>query len=353
MTFHSKHCRVTFAGCLGRCAVTISFMEAMLLRITWLLGIGYSSIPLFWLAIHPFAATWRRLHWSPYRALLPLWALVIAAEAWLTWPWRASRLYSTPWMWLASLPFFFLGWRTYRRIFAEFGGRNLSGASEIIGDVETGRLVNTGMHAHMRHPIYLAHLCNFAGLAIGSGLTVNFILLAISLIVTYPLMIAVEERELVKRFGEPYRLYQSEVPALPFLELRKPDPRQSATRLLELPPDSARVEAKDDYNARLVPSNAEAASIWCRGASGQYIVGAGAGRYHEHFAQPEEVLSFCRWVTAGNLEETIWTKGGTVVASTGSGGNNTFLLWGFNPFRKKTVATRTYAPYTGSRGTNG
>jgi protein-S-isoprenylcysteine O-methyltransferase Ste14 len=197
-------------------------MEAMLLRTTWLLGIGYSSIPLFWLAIHPFAATWRRLHWSPYRALLPIWAAVILAEAWITWPWRGLRLYTSPWMWLASLPFFALGWNTYRRIFREFGGRNLSGATEILHEPDAGTVVNTGMHGRMRHPIYLAHLCNFAGLTIGSGLTVNYVLLAISVVVTFPMMIALEERELEKRFGASYREYKKSVPmlALPFMGAR-------------------------------------------------------------------------------------------------------------------------------------
>ncbi len=188
----------------------------MLLRISWLLGVGYSSIPLFWFAIHPFAGTWRRLHWSPYRALLPIWAVVILAQLWITWPWHALRLYSALFMWLVALPFFVLGWRTYRRIFAEFGGRNLSGASEIRNQADSGSLVNTGMHARMRHPIYVAHLCNFAGLTIGSGLTVDFVLLAISLIMTYPLMIALEERELEMRFGNSYREYKESVPLFPF-----------------------------------------------------------------------------------------------------------------------------------------
>ncbi len=190
----------------------------MLLRIPWLLSVGYSSIPLFWFAIHPFAQTWRRHHWSPYRALLPIWAFVIAAEIWITWPWRGLRLYSSPYMWLAALPFFFLAWRTYRRIFTEFGGRNLSGAAGIMNDAGSGSLIITGMHARMRHPIYVAHLCNFAGLTIGSGRTVNFALLAISLIVTYPLMIVLEERELVNRFGASYREYKETVPVflIPF-----------------------------------------------------------------------------------------------------------------------------------------
>jgi len=191
-------------------------MEAMLLLIPWWLGIGYSSIPLFWCAIHPFAPTWRKLQWSPYRALLPIWAVVILAEIWITSRWHASRLYSARWMWLVALPFFILGWRTYRRIFADFGGRNLSGATEIIDGAAKASLVKTGMHARMRHPIYFAHLCNFAGLTIGSGLTVNFVLLAISVFVTYPMMITLEERELEKRFGASYREYKESVPLFSF-----------------------------------------------------------------------------------------------------------------------------------------
>ena len=106
-------------------------MEAKLLRIPWMIVVIYSSIPLFWFAIHPFAARWRRMHRSPYRALLPLWALMILALGWLTWPWHGQQLYSTPWMWVAALPFFALGFRVYGRIFSEFGGHKLSGEAEL------------------------------------------------------------------------------------------------------------------------------------------------------------------------------------------------------------------------------
>jgi len=190
-------------------------MEAMLLGIAWLLVVVYSSIPLFWFAIHPFASAWRRLHWSPYRALLPIWAIIILAEIWITWPWHALRLYSVPYMWLAALPFFALGWRTYRRIFSEFGGRKLSGEAELRPEEHEQQLVTSGLHRGMRHPIYFAHLCNMLGWAVGSGLAVNFVLLAISLIVTYPLMILLEERELEKRFGDSYRDYKTSVPLFP------------------------------------------------------------------------------------------------------------------------------------------
>ncbi len=194
-------------------------MEAKLLLIPWLVGVGYSSIPLFWFAIHPFAGRWRKMKRSPYMALLPIWTIIIILEAFITWPWSGLRLYSTPWMWAPAVVLFAFGSRTYARIFSEFGGHKLSGEAELRPDEHAQELVTTGLHADMRHPIYLAHLANFAAWTLGSGLTINFILLALSLLVTFPLMIAIEERELVARFGDSYRQYKTRVPAIALTSL--------------------------------------------------------------------------------------------------------------------------------------
>ncbi|HEX7286594.1 MAG TPA: isoprenylcysteine carboxylmethyltransferase family protein [Candidatus Angelobacter sp.] len=191
-------------------------MEDKLLLIPWLAGVVYSSIPLFWFAIHPFAGRWRRMRRSPYRLLLPIWLVIIVAIGWCTWPWREQQLYSTPWMWLPALLLFVFGLRTYRRIFSEFGGHKLSGEPELRPAEHEQQLVTTGLHAKMRHPIYVAHLVNFAGWTLGSGLLVNFVLLAASVLVTFPLMMMLEERELDQRFGERYREYKARVPLLPF-----------------------------------------------------------------------------------------------------------------------------------------
>ena len=67
----------------------------------------------------------------------------------------------------------------------------------------------------MRHPIYIAHLLNLAGWSVGSGLVVSFVLLAISALVTFPLMIWIEEHELEKRFGQRFREYKARVPLIP------------------------------------------------------------------------------------------------------------------------------------------
>jgi protein-S-isoprenylcysteine O-methyltransferase Ste14 len=190
-------------------------METNLLLIAWLVSVLYGSIPLFWFAIHPFAAGWRRMQGSPYVWLLPLWITIVAALAGASSPWHETRIYSTPWMWLPALAFFVFGLNTYRRIRSDFGAHKLRGEPELRPTEHERRLVTTGMHARMRHPIYFAHLANLAGCAIGSGLLVPFVLLAVSAFVTFPLMIWLEERELEKRFGQEFHNYKRTVPLVP------------------------------------------------------------------------------------------------------------------------------------------
>jgi hypothetical protein len=39
----------------------------------WLACVVYSTIPAFWLMVHPFAERWRMRQTSPYRVLVPAW----------------------------------------------------------------------------------------------------------------------------------------------------------------------------------------------------------------------------------------------------------------------------------------
>jgi protein-S-isoprenylcysteine O-methyltransferase Ste14 len=195
-------------------------MEAKLLLIPWIAAVIYSSIPLFWFAIHPFAERWRKMNRSPYRALLPLWLLMIVGLGWCTWPWHSQQIYSTSWTWIPALVFFSFGVRVYRRISSDFGAHKLSGEAELRPDEHAQELVTTGLHTRLRHPIYLAHLCNLAGWSVGSGLMIDYVLLALNVLVTFPVMIYMEERELEARFGEAFKKYQTRVPIIPWLRFR-------------------------------------------------------------------------------------------------------------------------------------
>lgn len=190
-------------------------MAEKLLLIPWAIGILYSSIPLFWFVIHPFSERWRTSARSPYRLLLPFWAATIGVLGSATWPWHAKQIYSNAWMWLPAVFFFLVGLKVYRRV-GQFGIHNFTGESELRPEEHQHALVTTGLHTRMRHPIYFAHLCMFAAWTIGSGLLVNFVLLAVSIGITFPLMIWLEERELERRFGQSFREYKGRVPLLPF-----------------------------------------------------------------------------------------------------------------------------------------
>jgi protein-S-isoprenylcysteine O-methyltransferase Ste14 len=193
-------------------------MEAKLLLIPWMVSVLYSSIPLFWFAIHPFTDRWRRMLRSPYRLLLPIWAGILALLVGSTWPWKDRQIYSVPliyWFWIPALPLFALSLYTYSRIFSEFGAHRLSGEAELRPAEHEQVLVTAGLHSRLRHPIYVAHLCHMAAWTLAGGLLVSFILLGISLFLTFPWMIWLEERELEKRFGQSFRDYKRTVPLLP------------------------------------------------------------------------------------------------------------------------------------------
>jgi protein-S-isoprenylcysteine O-methyltransferase Ste14 len=191
-------------------------MGELLLLTAWAVGIFYSSIPLFWFVIHPLAARWQGMARSPYRILLPLWAVMIGALGAATWPWHALRLYSTFWTWLPAILFFVIGAGVYRRIRADFGIHNFSGESELRPQEHEQALVTTGLHTRMRHPIYFAHLSMFTAWTIGTGLLINFVLLAVNVLLTFPLMIWLEEKELEKRFGQSFLEYKARVSLIPF-----------------------------------------------------------------------------------------------------------------------------------------
>lgn len=125
----------------------------------WLLCVVYASIPLFWLMIHPRAGYWNSRKRSPYRILLPLWIGIWVLLALLTFSWRRVALYTTPWTWLPAVFLFAAGFWLYSKAGGEFTPAQLSGIAELRPHEHRQQLITTGVRAHLRHPVYLAHLC--------------------------------------------------------------------------------------------------------------------------------------------------------------------------------------------------
>jgi protein-S-isoprenylcysteine O-methyltransferase Ste14 len=182
----------------------------------WLACVVYSTIPLFWLMIHPFADRWRARRRSPYRVLLPVWIAMWAAMAGITARWHDVVLYRTDWLWIPASLLFAVGIFIYSRSGKNFSAKQLGGLPEVYSGNGEQRLVTEGIRARVRHPVYLAHLCEMLAWSIGTGLAVGWGLTAFA-VITGAVMIRMEEAELEKRFGAEYVAYRKEVPMLPRL----------------------------------------------------------------------------------------------------------------------------------------
>jgi protein-S-isoprenylcysteine O-methyltransferase Ste14 len=185
--------------------------------IGWLACSIYSTIPAFWLMIHPFAERWRarRLscHRSPYMALLPAWVAMWFVVALVTRPRRDVFLYRAAWTWAMAIVLFVCGLWVYSRSGKNFSAKQLGGLPEVHGGNRDQRLVTDGIRARVRHPVYLAHLCEMLAWSVGTGLAVCWGLTTFA-VVTGAVMIRLEDAELEQRFGDSYRRYRSAVPAV-------------------------------------------------------------------------------------------------------------------------------------------
>lgn len=188
-------------------------MLALLRTVGWIACVVYSTIPAYWLLIHPHVEFWRSRQRSPYRILLPVWIGMWALVGTITAPWRGLSFYECSWTWIPAAALFCAGLVLYRLSHSDFSLSQLGGMPEILQDRSQQPLVTTGIRARVRHPVYLGHLCEMLAWSVGTGLAVCWALTAFA-IMTGAVMIHTEDAELEKRFGEEYRQYRSRVPAV-------------------------------------------------------------------------------------------------------------------------------------------
>jgi protein-S-isoprenylcysteine O-methyltransferase Ste14 len=75
----------------------------------------------------------------------------------------------------------------------------------------TTRVVTTGVFSVSRNPIYLGAVCLLVGVALAVNLPWVLVLLLPSLVACHYVLIAPEERYLVAKFGEEYRVYAATI----------------------------------------------------------------------------------------------------------------------------------------------
>jgi protein-S-isoprenylcysteine O-methyltransferase Ste14 len=88
-----------------------------------------------------------------------------------------------------------------------------AGIQELSPNQRKGKLLRDGIYRVVRHPRYLS-----AGIGvIANALFIDYMGVFLMILLLFPagyVMLVLEERELVDRFGEEYRQYQREVPRL-------------------------------------------------------------------------------------------------------------------------------------------
>lgn len=190
-------------------------MYSWLVTFAWLLAIVYSTIPAYWLLVHPFVNLWRRRR-APLRQVGPLWMLLWLLAGLATRPWVHVHLYRSPLAWIPGGLFLFAAGLLYRGARPGFSLDQMIGRSELEPQKHVQRLVTTGLRGRMRHPLYLAAVCVLIGLSLGTG-SQALVALTLFALPAFVLMIRLEERELEQRFGDDYRVYKQRVPLFPRL----------------------------------------------------------------------------------------------------------------------------------------
>jgi protein-S-isoprenylcysteine O-methyltransferase Ste14 len=181
--------------------------------LAWAACLIYCTIPSFWLVIHPRAEYWRSRRRSPYRVLLPYWIGLWILLGAMTWRWHLQIAYHSRWTWIPAVALFLTGFFLYKRATEGFSRAQLGGLPEVQRGCRDQRLVTTGIRAHVRHPVYLGHVCEMLGWSLGTGLVLCYALTAFALL-SGAIMIRMEDDELEKRFGKEFRLYRESVPAI-------------------------------------------------------------------------------------------------------------------------------------------
>ena len=179
----------------------------------FLLVIGLPPGMAWWFLVHPFVGFWRRLGavttmtvmtvfmWGSIAALFPIRATLMGAD------FGTSPPLVTVGIILAAAGFFIaLKRKKYLPM------RTLAGVPEVHADEEKrGKLLDQGPYALIRHPRYMEILLVTIGYAAISNHAGPYVL-AMAIFPLIHLVVLLEERELLDRFGDAYRQYSERVP---------------------------------------------------------------------------------------------------------------------------------------------
>lgn len=170
---------------------------------------------MYWVILHPFHSFWR------VRVRAAFW--FAGLFAWITggiliWHFRFYLMSDERPTWfclIAGFALIFVEIYLFVRVERELGTRRLVGQAELTG---SGEFLVRGLYAYVRHPRYTGMFCAVLGAALLSA--TDWMWMTIAIWFPFALMvIGLEEKELMTRFGPSYDAYRKRVPA--FIPLGK------------------------------------------------------------------------------------------------------------------------------------
>ncbi len=170
------------------------------------------SAILFWLIVHPNVRLWRRLGPSLSYTLLVTLMVGLAFGVYLLREPILSVEYGTNYLLVAlAVPIYGAAAWLSLRIRRHLTFRMFAGVPELSARGEGGRLLTEGVYARVRHPRYVAVLIGLISTALFSNYLALYILIPVAAAGLW-LIVRLEERELMERFGEEYEGYRERVP---------------------------------------------------------------------------------------------------------------------------------------------
>ncbi len=183
---------------------SIRYVLAVLMLVSVPIGLG------LWSVIHPFAHLWRRI--GPIATYAVLAVPACALGLWL-WAHRAGLLGrdlgTQPILVLLGVLAFTVGAAIALERRRQLTHRILIGVPELSG--ERGQLLTRGMYARTRNPRYLEFLFFVLGYVAIANFTGTWVLWLLCFPAIH-VVVLLEERELLDRFGAEYEDYCRRVP---------------------------------------------------------------------------------------------------------------------------------------------
>lgn len=166
----------------------------------------------FWFVIHGAIGFWKtKPTWMAYWAALLVISATFAVTLLNLRLLIGTDLGSNIGLFGLGATVYFTSWALSRSIRKHLNFRTFAGIPEVKN--ETTNLIVDGPFSVVRHPRYFMILVGVLGWSLAANYLGGY-LMSLAFVAALLLIVRFEEKELIARFGEPYRTYKTAVPAL-------------------------------------------------------------------------------------------------------------------------------------------